>query len=110
MENNNTRLVGMLGFAMRAGKVIIGTDAVFLGMRKRRVRIVLVATDASDATKRRAGYKCEFYKLPVYDVGIDGGELGRLLGKTYAPALIAITDDGFAKEIQRAVAPDGDEQ
>ena len=29
-------------------------------------------------------------------------ELGRLLGKTYAPAAVAVTDDGFAREILNA--------
>lgn len=110
MKNNSTRLVGMLGFAMRAGKVTIGTDAVFLAMRNKKIRLVLVAADASEATVRRVGYKCEFYELPLMQVGIDGAELGRMLGKTYAPAVIGITDEGFAKEIQKAVPTDGDQQ
>jgi hypothetical protein len=34
-------------------------------------------------------------------------ELGRMLGKLYAPAVIAITDERFANEIARALnAPD----
>ncbi len=89
----------MLGFAMRAGKVIIGTDAVCLAMRVGKPKLVLTSRDASDGTVKKIGYKCEYYKLPVMSLDIDGSELGRLLGKTYAPAVIAICDDGFAREI-----------
>ena len=32
---------------------------------------------------------------------IELGELGRLLGKTYAPACVGVTDEGFAKELAR---------
>ena len=107
MENKNgTRLVGMLGFAMRAGKVMIGTDTVCLGMRKRgNIKLVLLAADASDGTTKKLTFKCEYYKLNIARLDIPASELGRLLGKTYAPAVIAITDDGFAREITKAVAP-----
>ena len=31
-------------------------------------------------------------------------QLGKLLGKTYAPAVIGVCDDGFAREIDAAMA------
>lgn len=61
---SNSRLLGMLGFAMRAGKVIIGTELVTTGMKRRgadRIRIALVASDASEATKKKIRTKGEFY-------------------------------------------------
>ena len=48
------RVKGMLGFAMRAGKVIIGTEQVLVALKSRgRVRLVLVADGVSDATKKK---------------------------------------------------------
>ena len=41
---------------------------------------------------------------------MDGDELGRLLGKLYAPAVVAITDDRFAKEIKLALTSCGDSE
>ena len=32
---------------------------------------------------------------------IDLGQLGRSLGKTYAPACVGVTDEGFARELAR---------
>lgn len=106
---NSSRLRGMLGFAMRAGKVIIGTDLVTVGMKRKgkdRIRIVLVASDASEATKKKIRTKGEFYGIETREIELDTGTLGSLLGKTFGPATVAICDDGFAKEIRLALSDD----
>ena len=95
----------MLGFAMRAGKVIIGTDLVCTSMAKRgkdKAKLVLIAADASEATKKKIIFKSEYYGTKAVVSNIEAGELGRLLGKLYAPAAVAITDDRFAEEIRLA--------
>lgn len=110
MENNaNNRLCGMLGFAMRAGKVIIGTELVCASLAKngsKRPRIVLVSRTASEGTKKKVLRKCEFYRIRAIEIDLDGESLGRLLGKLYAPAVVAIVDDRFAEEISRASGAD----
>ena len=96
----------MLGFAMRAGKVIIGTETVCSYMAKdRKPNLVLVAHDASDGTKKKLLHKAEFYGVDIITINIDSSELGRLLGKLYAPAALAICDSRFAEEIRRAAEP-----
>ena len=108
----NTRLNGMLGFAMRAGKVIFGTDTICSVMAKQgreKPRLVLVASDASDGTKKKLLHKAEFYGVEVLITNIDSSELGRLLGKLYAPASVAIIDDRFAEEIAKACRTDNSE-
>ena len=102
MANGEQRLRGMLGFAMRAGKVVIGTDAVCTAMRtKNPPKIVVVASDVSENTLKKISTKCEFYKITSVQLNIGADELGDLLGKTYSPAALAITDDGFAEQIDR---------
>jgi ribosomal protein L7Ae-like RNA K-turn-binding protein len=100
----------MLGFAMRAGRVVIGADQVVAALPKRgkdEVRLVLVSNGASDGTKKRMTTKCEFYRKQLIMIETETEELGRMLGKLYAPAVIAITDERFANEIARALnAPD----
>ena len=98
----------MLGFAMRAGKVVIGAEQVISRLKdnsKSAVRLVLLSVGASEQTKKRLTYKCEFYKKEIREINIQTEELGRLLGKLYAPAVIAITDEGFAQEIVKAISP-----
>jgi ribosomal protein L7Ae-like RNA K-turn-binding protein len=110
MADATTRLFGMLGFAMRAGKVVIGTDIVCRTLPKaRRIKIVLVSAGASESTKNKVIGKCGFYSVESRIIDLDTAELGRLLGKTYAPAVIGITDERFASEIRSALTEsDGD--
>ena len=95
----------MLGLAMRAGKVVIGTEIVCKSLGKAgKVKLVLVAADASAPTKKKLRLKCEFYGVAVTDAPFNTGEMGRLLGKTYGPAAVAIIDEGFAREIAKCTA------
>ncbi len=89
----------MLGLAMRAGRVIIGTEQVCIALKKGKVRLALVARDASLSTKKKIAVKCEFYGVTSVEIPIDATELGALLGKTYAPAAVGVTDEGFAREL-----------
>lgn len=109
--NNRSRLVGMLGFAMRAGKVIIGTDAVCSSLSKKgkaKPRVVLISESASEGAKNKVTHKCEFYGVTVFSINITSSELGSLLGKLYAPVTVAVCDERFADEIVKAVCPDED--
>ena len=105
MSENNQRLRGMIGFAMRAGKLLIGTDIICRTMAKNKnsLKLVILASNASSGTQKRLSTKCEFYGLKMVQINISTDELGALLGKTYTPAAIGITDEGFAKEIEKAL-------
>ena len=99
----------MLGFAMRAGRVIIGTNQVISAIPskgKDQICLVLISADASEGTTKKLTFKCEFYQKTVKRIDIDSAELGRLLGKLYAPAVVAITDRRFADEILNALGAD----
>ena len=96
----------MLGFAMRAGKVIIGTESVLAAVAKQgkaKPKIVLISSTASDGTRKKILTKCEFYHIQAAPISLSSDELGSLLGKLYAPAVVAITDDGFATQIRLAL-------
>ena len=103
-NQSNQRLFGMLGLAMRAGKVIVGTEQVCIGLAKKKVHLVLISTEASEGTKKKIGFKCEFYKVRSLEVNISTEELGRLLGKTYGPAAIGIADENFAVTISSIIS------
>ena len=92
----------MIGFAMRAGKLVIGTELICRVMPNGNIKLVAVAKDASAATKKKLFAKSGFYSISAIEVDLDTDSLGELLGKTYAPAAIAVTDEGFAREIKKA--------
>ena len=101
MAENNVmkRVHGMLGLAMKAGKVVIGTEQVIAYLQKGKLKLVLLSGTASEGTKKKIISKCEFYNTRLEKVGIDTDELGRLLGKTYTPAVVGITDENFSRAI-----------
>ena len=105
MAINTQRLLGMLGFAMRAGKLIIGTESVCRAMAKGSPKLVLVSDAASLGTKKKLTVKCEFYGIPYEMLQIEAEKIGALLGKTYAPMAIAVTDSGFSEEIKKSLNP-----
>ena len=99
-ENNGLkRVLGMLGLAMKAGKVVIGTEQVIAFLQKKRIKLVLLSSGSSDGTKKKIGTKCEFYNVQLAELPIETDELGSLLGKTYTPAVVGITDENFSNAI-----------
>ena len=100
----DTRLRGMLGFAMRAGKLVLGTEQVCLAMAKAKTgrgpKLVLIAKGCSSATHKKLATKADFYHIPYDTLPIDGATLGELLGKISLTVTVAVMDDGFAKQIR----------
>ena len=97
----------MLGFAMRAGRLCIGTPLVCKGLGSKDlggIRLVLVSEAASEATKKKIRCKCEFYGVGLWEIPLSTEALGKLLGKSSTPAVIGVLDDGFAREIDAAMA------
>ena len=103
-ENNVTkRVLGMLGLAMKAGKVVIGTEQTIISLQKGKVKMVLVSGSASDGTKKKISSKCEYYSVLLRELPIATDELGSLLGKTYTPAVVGITDENFSNAIIKLI-------
>ena len=100
---NDKRFFGMLGFAMRAGKLTVGADLVCKELPSGRVSLVIVSLGASEATRKRLKYKCEYYSVPRIEVDAEPTVLAERLGKSSSTVAIAVKDDGFAKEIAMTV-------
>ena len=92
----------MLGFAMRARKLTLGTELVCKKMPSGTVKLVVISSSASDGTKKKLTTKSEYYKIPMLVIDIDADELGRMLGKLHSTAAVAVTDAVFATEIIKA--------
>ena len=92
----------MLGFAMRAGKVHIGAETVSALLSRKGstdIRLVLIPHDASLGARDKMIRRCTAHGIKCIVTDMDAAALGELLGKLYAPSAVAISDDGFAKEI-----------
>ncbi|MBN2850110.1 MAG: ribosomal L7Ae/L30e/S12e/Gadd45 family protein [Erysipelotrichaceae bacterium] len=87
-------IANTLGLAKRAGCILVGSKMMD-GIRSRKIRMVLLANDASDRTKKVVSDKCRYYEIPCYE-SLSMPELSLAIGFSHIAA-VGITDDGFAK-------------
>ena len=95
----NKKILGLLGLATRAGKVSFGTQSVIEKIRKKKVKLVIIAEDASERTKKNFEELCASIEV---DRKIFGNikELSSAIGQTNK-AIIGIEDENFAREIEK---------
>ena len=94
MTPENQALLGAVGLCRKAGKLIIGTDAVCLALREKKKPCgVLAAGDVSENTSKRLQDKCNTYAVPLLRLSAGGEELSRAIGKSSKTAAVAVTDD-----------------
>ena len=96
MINNN--ILGLIGLAMKAGKIAFGADSVEESILKRKVKLVIVSEESSERTKSKFIKLCQNYNIPII---IDGNidDLSKTIGKSNK-AVIGIKDINFANSIQ----------
>lgn len=92
----NREVDQLLGLANRARKIVTG-EFVVKSIQNKTAKLVLIAEDASDNTKKRLTDKCAFYQIE-YRIYSDSDNLSYAIGKSNRVA-IAVTDEGFAKSL-----------
>lgn len=97
----------MISLAAKAGKIASGEFATEKSVKSSAGHLVLVASDASDNTKKMFRNMCTFYKVPFEIYGTKD-ELGHWIGKAHR-ASICILDEGFAKSIAKKIAQSTEE-
>ncbi|HHY77287.1 MAG TPA: 50S ribosomal protein L7ae [Clostridiales bacterium] len=94
MKNRN-KILTMIGFAYKSGKVISGQDPIKLALRKRKIKLLIIAEDASNNTKDKFTNSARYYNVP-YFVCLTKEELSMSLGRKIR-SVIGIIDENFAK-------------
>ncbi len=87
-----------LGLAYVAKKLAVGTKLAIDAIRAKKAKLVLLANDASDQTKKQVTDKAKYYKIAV-NMKYDTLTLSKPIGRTNIKT-IAILDEGFAKMYQ----------
>jgi ribosomal protein L7Ae-like RNA K-turn-binding protein len=93
----NNAFLTLLGFAQKAGKLVAGEDTVHIALKKKKVKLLIVAGDASDNTKDRANQWKASFGVELLDV-LDKDTLSQAIGKSNR-ALIGVIDQGFATQM-----------
>ena len=96
-------ILSLLGLSLRGGRLAVGEEPVEAVARARDARVLLLAADAAEGTRRRCEHfaqagDCLWLQLPFTKA-----ELGRALGRT-AVAIAAVTDVGLAAALLHRLA------
>lgn len=92
-----SKALSMLGMATKAGKTASGEFSVEKMVKLGKAKLVIVAADASDNTKKSYTDMCTFYKVPLY-IMFDKEVLGHSMGKQ-SRASACVIEEGFAQAI-----------
>ncbi len=91
---DNRAVLQALGLSRKAGKTVIGTEAVCASLREKiKPFAVFLANDNAQATDKRLLDKCKSYRVPIYRIPAGGAELAHALGKGAHTAAVAVTDE-----------------
>ena len=94
---NRDKVLSLICLAVKSGRCASGEMMTEKETKSGRARLVIVAADASDNTKKNFRDMCKFYKVPICFYG-DKDTLGHAMGKEFRASL-AILDEGFADGI-----------
>lgn len=97
--------LNMLGLAKKAGAVMSGAFLLEQAVHKRKAKLVLLAADASENTRKQVINLCKQRPIPLAVAG-DKAELGHALGQGERSCL-AVTDDNLAAAIRKRLEEEG---
>lgn len=86
-------MIKHLGLAYKAKKVKLGTDLAIASMQKSQAKLVLLASDASELTKKKLRDKTSYYGIELIET-YSTEELSLTLGRANIK-VVTIIDQGF---------------
>ncbi len=92
------KVYSMLGLAEKGGHVVSGEFSTERAIKGKKARLVILASDASENTRKHFSDMCAWRNIRMYVYG-NKEELGHAIGKRMRVNL-AVTDTGLAEVIQ----------
>ncbi len=91
------KIYSLLGLCQRAGKLSSGEVACEAAVKSGNAKLILIASDASDNTKKKFADSARFYKVPFGKFGTKE-EIGHAIGKDIR-SVVCVTEEGLSKKI-----------
>lgn len=93
------KVLSLLGLTARGRNLVSGEFSTEKAVKEEKAFLVVVATDASDNTKKMFTNMCNYRSIPIFFYG-SKEELGKAIGKEMR-ASIAVINEGMAANIIR---------
>ena len=91
------KVLGMLGLAKRAGRVISGEQLCEKAIKSGDSQLIIIACDSSENAKKAITDCCRHYRVQYIEYG-SKEELGQFTGSAYR-AVVSVNDRNFAQAI-----------
>ncbi len=95
-------VLGMIGFAKRAGKVVTGTELCEAAVKNGKSRLIIIAGDISENGRKSITDACKYYKVKYIRYG-DKAQLGKITGADERAA-VSVNDGNFARAVLKKYA------
>lgn len=95
------KIYSFLGLATKAGKTVSGEDTCERAVKSGKAKLVIVAVDASDNTKKKFSDICAYRGIDIRYFG-NKDLLGKYTGKDKR-AVVAVAEEGFAKKLKEMI-------
>lgn len=102
MINSEEKIYGLLGLTMKSGNIVFGADACIERIENKQVKLVIVANDASEKTKKNIKFICEKNNIPIKIFGTIE-RISQSIGKNNK-AIIGIKNESLANEISKIIS------
>ena len=94
------KILSILGIAMKGRNLVSGEFQTLDAVRKGYARLVIVAEDASDNTKKLFSDKCRSYQVPIRFFGTKE-EFSNAIGKESLRSSLGVCNAGLADAIMK---------
>lgn len=92
------KVLTLIGFAAKAGKITYGSDACIMGLNKQKIQLILLASDTAANTKEKIEHTCKKAGVSCIKC-FDRETLSEAVGK-YNKVVLGITDASFSEKIK----------
>lgn len=99
MSPTEKKVYSLLGIAAKSRNIASGEFLTEKAVKEHKAALVIVASDASDNTKKMFTNMCTYYGVPIYFFG-EKENLGHAIGKQMRASL-AVLNKGLSDAIER---------
>ena len=98
----NSKILTLLGFCSKAGKMSYGMDASVESIKKGKASLIIAASDVSPKSLKETTFNAEKEKVKVTVLGdTDMQTLSHAIGRKCG--ILSVNDKGFAEAVDKLV-------
>ncbi|WP_371831394.1 L7Ae/L30e/S12e/Gadd45 family ribosomal protein [Convivina praedatoris] len=98
VNDNQIAIRNLLGLAMKAGKLVLGTGPTLDAIRQQKVQVVFFPNDGGKSQAKKFQDKTQFYHIQLVQ-DFDRDTLSQAIGANRS--VFGVSDQGFSKKIKQ---------